>query len=429
MDTLLHNLTSSWIDDGGLAFPFPEMALPLSLSLSSSPPPWRIIVPTVVVSYLTLVQLLRFRALRRLEKKYAAYKADPYKLSYKQAADVMRVGLLYDTPWLFYFGTQWALVKSYGMATGTPLLARTRQLCDPARVGRRAEDTAILLIEMLVGDIDSERGRCALARLNWMHARYANRIHMGDYVHTLALFVLEPARWIDRYDWRGLTHLEKVAYLVYWRELARRMGFGDLVPETLEKLEEWKLAYEDQHMYYIPENRAVADATVNLFLRGVPRRLHGVMRALFVSFLDERKVREALGFADPPLWATVVTKGFFRVRGFVLRHFFLPRAAPMDPLSRAGRDGRLYRSARFVGFEPWYVADTWWNRLVLWFSSGGKMTPGGTYGGRGGYLPEELGPVEFEKLGREEVLKQAEAMKEFVGSDGDGVGCPLAFGL
>ncbi|KAI2607966.1 hypothetical protein GGR54DRAFT_618950 [Hypoxylon sp. NC1633] len=395
--------------------------------------PWRIVIPTAIAAYLTLVQFLRFRALRALERKYAAYLDDPYKLSYRQAAEIMRLHQLRDTPFLFYFGTQWALVKSYGMATGTPLLVRTRQLCEPARVGRRAEDTAILLVELLVGDLDSERARRATARLNWMHGRWAAHIVRMDYVHTLALFVLEPARWIDRYDWRALTRLEKVAYFVYWRELARRMGFGELVPDTLERLEAWKLAYEAEHMYFIPENRMVAESTLGLFLRGVPGFLHGFVRTLFVSFIDEKPVREALGFPEPPLWATLLTSGFFRLRGFVLRYFFLPRPVPMDPLARPGKDGRLYRDARYVGFEPWYVAETWYNRLLLWLMTGGKMAPGGKFQGRG-YVPEELGPEELEKAGREEVLREAEAMKEYAEVDGEkdgsiGAGCPFSIGL
>ncbi|KAI1772263.1 hypothetical protein F4818DRAFT_180839 [Hypoxylon cercidicola] len=391
-------------------------------------PPWRIIVPTVVACYLTLVQVLRFRALRAMERKYAAYAADPYALSYRQAAEIMRLHQLRDTPFLFYFGTQWALVKSYGMATGTPLLVRTRQLCDPARVGRRAEDTAVVLLELLVGDIDSERGRRAAARLNWMHARYAARIVEADYVHTMALFVLEPARWIDRYDWRPLTRLEKVAYFVYWKELARRMGFAHLVPDTLEALERWKRAYEAEHMYFIPENRVVTESTVGLFMRGVPRFLHGFVRALFVSFIDEKPVRDALGFPEPPRWAAVLTPAFLRLRGFVIRHFFLPRPVPLDPMARPGKDGRLYRAARFVGFEPWYVADTWYNRLMIWVTSGGKVSLSEKFQTKG-YVPEELGPVEFGNLGKDEVFRQAEEMKAYAVEDGPvGTACPLAFG-
>ncbi|KAH9990066.1 hypothetical protein F4779DRAFT_258801 [Xylariaceae sp. FL0662B] len=413
METFPNNLTTTRTDHNA------EL-----LSLESLP--WRIIVPSLIVSYLTLVQFLRFRALRQMERKYAAYIDNPYALDYKQAREIMQLALLYDAPFLFYFGTQWALVKSYGMATGTPLLVRTRQLCDAGRVGRRAEDTAVFLCEFLAGDIDGARGRTALAKLNWLHGRYA--IRHGDYVHTLALFVLEPMRWVDRYNWRPLTRLEKVAYLIYWTEIGHRMGFGD-IPRTLEDLDRWRRQYEAEHMYFIPENRMVTDATVGLFLRTVPPFLRGLVRTLFVSFIEEKQVRDALGYPDPPAWATALTAGFFRARGFLLRHFFLPRVRNLDVLAKPGKNGRLYRDPEFVGFEPWYVPDTWYNRVALWLKSGGTMKPGKAFQSRG-FLPEELGPSGFEKISKEPVLDQAEAMKEYIQNGGSATtGCPFRFGV
>lgn len=387
--------------------------------------PWHIILPSAIVGYLSLVRFLRFRALRQMESKFAAYISDPYKLNYKQAQEVMQLSLLHDMPFLFGFGTQWALVKSYGIATGTPLLVKTRQLSDKTKVGKRAEDTAVFLGEFLAGDIDSERGRLAMSKLNWLHHRYS--ILEGDYVHTLSLFVLEPQRWIERYEWRPMTRLEKVAHFLYWREIGHRMGFGG-IPETLEELETWKLEYEKTHLYYVPENRTVTDATVDLFLRQSPKFLHGILRSLFVSFIDEKVVREALGYPDPPAWATFVTSGFFRARGWMIRHFFLPRGEQLDPLAKPGPDGRLYRDTRFVGFEPWYVADTWYNRFSMWLSSGGKLAPGDKFQSKG-YLPEELGPAGFEKMSREPVRNQAKAMDEYAKMGGaSAAGCPFNFG-
>lgn len=36
----------------------------------------------------------------------------------------------------------------------------------------------------------------------------AGKISNEDMIYTLALFALEPARWIKRYEWRELTDLE-----------------------------------------------------------------------------------------------------------------------------------------------------------------------------------------------------------------------------
>jgi hypothetical protein len=394
-------------------------------SLQLSQLPWHIILPSAVVSYLTLVQVLRFRAFRQMHRKYAAYIDNPYSLNYKQAQEISQLALLYDTPFLFGFGTQWALMKSYGIATGTPLLVKTRQLADNTKVGRRAEDTAIMLGEFLAGDLDSERGRLVMSKLNWLHRRFP--ILEGDYVHTLSLFVLEPQDWIDKYEWRSLTYLEKVAYFIYWREIGHRMGFGG-IPETLEDLREWKIEYEKTHLYYIKENWIVADATLNLFLRNVPKALQGFIRSLFLSFIVEKNVRDALGYEEAPAWATFTTHTFFRLRGFVIRHLFLPRMKKLNPLAKEGPDGRLYRDADYMGFEPWYVSDTWYNRFLVWVRSNGTMKPGKHFRS-GGYLPEELGPAGLEKVSREPVRKQAMAMEEYVNKGGSaGTGCPFNFG-
>ncbi len=386
---------------------------------------WGTLILTLATVYLGLVQLLRFRALRRVEKKFAAYVEDPYRLNYKQAQEVMQLSLLYDMPFLFAFGTQWALIKSYGIASGTPLLVKTRQLVDTSKVGKRAEDTAVFIGEFLIGDIDSERGRLAISKLNWLHNRY--QILETDYVHTLALFVLEPQRWIDKYEWRPMTRLEKVAHFIYWREIGHRMGFGG-IPATLEELEKWKVDYEKTHLYFIEENRMVTEATLNLFLRKVPPSLHGFVTALFISFIDEKKVLDAIGFPDPPAWASYLTYSFFRLRGFIIRYAFLPRRQKLDPLAKPGADGRLYRKAKYVAFEPWYVSNTWVNRLGMLLKSGGSLAPGEDFQSRG-FLPEELGPAGFEKLAKEPVRAQAKEMEEYIRQGGSaGVGCPFRFG-
>ncbi|KAH7028181.1 uncharacterized protein B0I36DRAFT_328766 [Microdochium trichocladiopsis] len=392
--------------------------------------PWHVIVPTVAASYFALVQALRFRALHKMERKYAAYLDDPYKLDYKQAQEIMQLSLLYDMPFLFGFSTQWALIKSYGIATGTPLLVKTRQLSDPAKAGKRAEDTGVLLGEFLAGDLDSERARLAMGKLNWMHHRFS--ILEGDYVHTLALFVLEPHRWIEKYDWRPLTRLEKVAHFLYWREIGHRMGFGG-IPETLEELEEWKVEYEKTHLYYIPENKMVTDATLDVFLRDLPKPLHSFMRTMFCALIEEKHVLRAIGYPEPPAWALSLKDCVLGLRRMCLRHLALPRFRALSPLAKQGKDGRYYRSPAYVLFEPWYVADSWWNRLALWlkFGVGGGGGSGKVPGDKWrkqGYLPHELGPPGTEKVSRDNVERQAAALEEYAGSGKSQMGCPFDFG-
>jgi hypothetical protein len=62
----------------------------------------------------------------------------------------------------------------------------------------------------------------------------------------------------------------------------------------------------------------------------------------------------------------------------------------------------------------------------MWLQTSGRLVPSSQYKS-GGYLPEELGPVEYE-VSKEPVLREAEAMKMYATKGGaDGVGCPFAF--
>jgi hypothetical protein len=146
------------------------------------------ITGTIIITYLFLVQVLRFRNLRQMNRKYAAYIKDPSKLDYKVSHGIMKTVMLREAPWMYGFSTQMALVKTYAVAPGTGLLVATRQLTQESTVGKRAEDTGVILTEFVVGDMDSDRGLKALSKMNWLHRRYGNKIQRPEMLHTLAMF-------------------------------------------------------------------------------------------------------------------------------------------------------------------------------------------------------------------------------------------------
>lgn len=375
-----------------------------------------------VVFYLAVVRLLRYRNLHYIQRHYGQFIASPETLDYKSAHEIMKLGLLYEFPFMWGFGTQWALVKSYGIANGTKLLVQTRQLTDEKTVGKRAEDTGVFLGEILVSGVDSDRGMRALAKMNWLHRRYGSKITNGDLIHTLALFVLESQRWIENYEWRKMTELEKVAAFVYWKEIGNRMGIKD-IPQTLEDLKSWTVAYEAEHMYYTDDNKACVEATVNLFLRNTPRQLHAAVKTATAAFL-EPYARKSLGVEDPPVWVERLVDTGFKFRAFLIRWVFLPRfQSPFQ--TTLGPDGRLNRK-RYL-FEPWYVAETWWSRLSSKLGLSSKPLPGPEYKSNG-YLPEELGPLKYEEVAKKLVALEVEQLTAYSLKGGAaGAGCPFAF--
>lgn len=360
-----------------------------------------------------------------MEEKYAKYVHDPYSMDYKTAHEIMKLPMLYDMPFSYGFGTQWALMKTFAVSSGTSLLVRTRQLTTEAKIGKRAADTGAILSEFLIGSVDSDRGLKALSKLNWIHRQYSSKITNDEMIHTLAMFVLEPQRWIETYEWRPMTSLEKDATYIYWKEIGNRMGMKD-IPATLKDCEKWTEEFEKTNIYYCESNRICAECAMNMSLKNVPGFMRGFVRHVIASFLEEN-VRDAIGISSPPPWIANLVGFCFWTRGWLIQNLFLPRLAPLDMRAERSSDGRYH--SKLLGPEPWYIKDTMWNRLKTWLATQGRLAPGPQFKSNG-YLPEELGPVEFEKLSKKSVLREAEAMKQYAEEGGAAiVGCPFSISL
>lgn len=384
--------------------------------------PWALLSISAIILYALIVHSFRFSNIRSLERRYSQYLKDPHSMDYDTAHVILKTTMLREFPFLFTFSTQWALIKSYGIASGTKLLVQTGRLTNTAVVGKRSEDTGAILGEILVEGLDSSRGLRALSKMNWIHARYGSKITNDELIHTLALFVLEPHRWIEEFEWRPMTRLEKVAHFVYWKEIGNRMGMVN-IPATLEDLQTWAVKYEKTDMYYTENNRRCYDATMALFIKDVPAFLRDFMENLTACFL-ESYAREALGVPSPPAWLQKTVDWIFLLRALLIKHFFLPRWSDADTGIRPAENGRLQRT--FYIFEPWYVKETLWSKFLRRLSIGDRKKLPGPEFMSDGFLPEELGPIEFIEKSRAPVLEQAKEMKDYADRGGAvGVGCPF----
>ncbi|KAK0710208.1 hypothetical protein B0T26DRAFT_755306 [Lasiosphaeria miniovina] len=96
------------------------------------------------------------------------------------------------------------------------------------RTSKRAADTSVLLTNMVIGRPGSTRAIEAIARTRFLHARYQRegKISDSDMLYTLSLFVLEPMRWVDQYEWRCLTDLERCAMATSWKALGEDLDIS-----------------------------------------------------------------------------------------------------------------------------------------------------------------------------------------------------------
>jgi hypothetical protein len=357
----------------------------------------------LVFTYLLACRYFRFRRIEYILRKY-----HNVQLDYHKAQDISLLNGLYEVPYIMKLSTSFALFKTYGIPTISRLLVQTNQLAQLDIAGRRAEDTGVLLSECFLFDLDSDRSRMGLARINYIHSLYRKSISNDDMLYTLSLFILEPIRWTDKYDWRSFTSIEEEARFLLWKEIGERMGIEN-IPSTCKEIEEWSMDYEIKHMIYSKDNQICGEATLALMLSLYPNWMRNFVRKALISLIDER-LRLAMGFEEAPLWMKRLSITIFKIRAFLLRHCTLPRIFPDDngqgPTSCImNKDGRCQRTS-YV-FEPWYVKETWFNKL--WPFTTKRAGP--KYKSQG-FKTEELGPEQFSGKGVEAMKKDVEKMKE-----------------
>ncbi|KAJ3411479.1 hypothetical protein HDV05_002132 [Chytridiales sp. JEL 0842] len=309
----------------------------------------------ILVFYPIVVRYLRYRHVQKIKRL-------PPPTSYKDAHQFVRSMSLKEFPWLCTTGTEFGLFRTYAIPSISKLLVATTQLSDPKKVGRRYDDTDLLVREFMENGLDTPRAQVALRRMNAHHARY--RIANQDFLYVLAVFVCEPIRWVERYGYRKLLDVEKQAMYLYWKEIGIRMSLVD-IPPTLEDLFNFYDAFEAKYMVPAETNIKMGGATV---------------------------VRIAMGFPTPNPFLVALGDIILKTHGLFTGYFLLPR------LKWAGRTTENVNSAG--------------KRVVAWH----KFER--TY--EDGYIIEKLGPVQYENDG-----KLGELGVETVKSMGMSGACPF----
>ncbi|KAF9433516.1 hypothetical protein BGZ76_009332 [Entomortierella beljakovae] len=335
----------------------------------------------VIFTYMFIIRQLRFRRINALLKKYP----DPTLplRDINVAKEVMSNFDDYEFPFLNVVSLEFALFKTYAIPSISKILAATKQFTNNCL--RRTDDTEFILLEikelysrkqyreMTNGGIedhaaeenDKLRRQISRDKLNFIHGQY--NIKQSDYLYTLALFVLEPSRWIDRFEWRQSTELEKNSILAYWIETGEYMKIEN-IPRSLRELEEWAEEYEKEYMVYSSTNPIIADVTTDLLLSLAPKFMHPFGRKAVSALLNDR-LRKAFGLSPPPMGLTTVLTSLLKLRGLFNRFFLPPR---IYPLIRTALKADPKNGNRYVAR---------WNKYGVVYPNGYKV--------------EDLGPDKF----------------------------------
>jgi uncharacterized protein (DUF2236 family) len=242
---------------------------------------------------------------------------DP-ETEYEQIA---RITGMHEFPWDSQQALSFALFRTYAVPSIGRLLHDTGEFT--AATQKRHDDTALILEAIVAEGMESPDGRAGVRRMNQMHGSYD--ISNDDMRYVLATFVVTPVRWIERYGWRRGMEAEKTAAVRYYQRLGRLMGIQD-IPDDYTGFADLMDAYERETYVFDPKARAVADATLDLFVGFYPRPLRPLMRRFSIALLDDH-LRETFGYPRPSRLTSRLAHGSLVARGRIVR-FLPPRREP-----------------------------------------------------------------------------------------------------
>ncbi|PVI04033.1 hypothetical protein DM02DRAFT_586838 [Periconia macrospinosa] len=361
------------------------------------------VLAILVICYLILVRRLRYARIESLQKQYGRTPAEFANLGYKDAQAILGQLGLYESPWLFLAGKDFAFLRAFAIPSISKVSVNASEMVH--RVGKRYADTTVLVGEFLVNELDSPRAVLAINRMNWIHSRYGSSIEMPQMVYTLCLLVCEALLWVDRFDWRPTTPLEKHASWVFWSEVGRRMRLVG-VPESFEECVTYVEEYEKKEMTPSKHNAKIKEGVYTLYASSVPKFLAPVVHLVLDAFMDSRlsdafMLKERTWHTD---LAHTVVRAALALRKYIVRHTFLPRNHTFQVFGDADADG--FRSMSFWEIEPWYVPA---EKSGSWLRAAYVRIFGLPRAGDDKYRPQgyklhEIGPKGLEGRGGEEVL-------------------------
>jgi hypothetical protein len=234
------------------------------------------------------------------------------------AWEILKLSAMYEFPWDYARSLELALFRTFAVPSISKILHQTKEF--GKRPQKRYDDTDLILSEILENGPESERTKEVIRKMNYLHSHYP--ISNNDYVYVLSTFVLEPPRWIDKRGYRQVTRNEKLAYYHSWLLIGNEMGIKN-IPASLEELEQFNAAYEQENFVFNATNSAVGISTENMLLGWVlPKFLFPAAKPFLHAVMDERLLN-AMGFSKPGFFVQKFTDAFFTARKNMIR--FLPQ--------------------------------------------------------------------------------------------------------
>ncbi|KAH6949741.1 hypothetical protein BKA56DRAFT_638770 [Ilyonectria sp. MPI-CAGE-AT-0026] len=376
---------------------------------------------------MAVVGLLRHRRKAAIEAPFTSGKKPLSSMTTKEAHSIIRQLQELEFPFAFGKARKIALLKAGGIPTMSKLFAVTGQN-NRRNAGKRVIDTEILLRESQTQLRNSDRYAMAVARVNYLHARYrrANKITDPDLLHTLGDGLAEIFKVVSREEWRGLTDVEKCAIGLFHKNLGEDMEIPfDPLPSTTvgwrdglefaNELEAWTRGYEEEVAQPTSTNDEYVRVYVDSSFSRMPASVGKTVRKILAEHLDT-VMRESLCLESPGFFLSRMISLGRNIRIIYLRYLALPRTRPVKSLDESPNPKTQLYNFPQATFQPWYAKPTFWSvwgpAALLTRALGGRVP-----GSRGdkyqpqGYSLMTIGPEPQKGKGLEEMGSAVEIIK------------------
>ncbi|KAI0435738.1 hypothetical protein F4803DRAFT_557688 [Xylaria telfairii] len=230
--------------------------------------------------------------------------------------------------------------KAEAIPSIAKLIARATQRSSSSRApAKKSRSRPSVTPADLLGRPGASETAAAIDRVNRIHAIYrpSGIMSDADLLYVLSLFALEPGRWVTRFEWRGLTAIERYALATLWKAIGEDLripfdalpssgtgGFRDAL-HWLAELEDWARHYEAQNRAKTPESVILAERQLDAWTRNVPAFLRRSVRSS-IAALIEPGLRQAMGIDSPSAASVFIVESIIRTRKFVRGHLCSPVA-------------------------------------------------------------------------------------------------------
>ncbi|CAG8058078.1 unnamed protein product [Penicillium olsonii] len=385
------------------------------------------IAMTAFMGYMILVRILRYKRMVHISAAFVHGGRELSSMTTDEAHEIISQLQELEFPYAFGKARKIALLKAGAIPSMSKLFAVTGQN-NKKNAGKRAVDTEILLREAQSKPRDSDRYMRAVARMNYLHARYrkANKITDDDLLHTLGDGLFEIVNIVGREEWRDLTDVELCALGIFHKNLGEDMGipFHNL-PSSEEgwengldfatELQNWTLRYEKEVAKPTATNDQYVRVYVDSALSSLPNFVRSAVRQMLGASLDD-VMRTSLQLESPGLILSTLLRSIQEVRKLFLRHLALPRIEAIKLVNETpNANTGLYGFGRKT-LQPWYMEpsfqSSWGPGAMLVRALGGKVP--GSRGDRyhpQGYNLMTIGPEPQKEKGEEDMLSDIEVIR------------------